>query len=51
MLNENIEELKRDRGGYELIFPLKENIEKYKKFIKKDTILNKLLWKYIKENN
>ena len=51
MLNENIEELKRDRGEYELIFPLKENIEKYKKFIKKDTILNKLLWKYIKENN
>ena len=47
---ENIDELKRNRGGYELIFPLKDNIEKYNKFIKSCTLLNKLLWKYIEKN-
>ena len=47
---ENIDELKRNRGGYELIFPLKDNIEKYNKFIKSCTLLNKLLWKYVEKN-
>ena len=31
-LNENLCELDRPRGGFKLIFPLKQNIEKYKKF-------------------
>ena len=31
-LEENIFELDRPRGGYKLIFPLKQNVEKYKKF-------------------
>lgn len=31
-LEENLCELDRPRGGYKLIFPLKKNIEKYKKF-------------------
>ena len=36
LLKENLEEslceLDRPRGGYELIFPLKNNVDKYKKF-------------------
>ena len=31
-IEENLCELDRPRGGYKLIFPLKKNIEKYKKF-------------------
>ena len=36
LIKENVEEslceLDRPRGGYKLIFPLKDNVEKYKKF-------------------
>ena len=36
LIKENVEEslceLDRPRGGYKLIFPLKNNVEKYKKF-------------------
>ena len=31
-IEENLWELNRSRGGYKLIFPLKNNIEKYKKY-------------------
>ncbi len=31
-IEENLCELNRSRGGYKLIFPLKNNIEKYKKY-------------------
>ena len=38
-------ELKRPRGDYELIFPLKENINNYKKFFKnKNNKENELFW-------
>ena len=38
-------ELTRPRGDFELIFPLKNNIEKYKKFFfRKVTKENKMLW-------
>ena len=43
-LQENFDELKRERGGWELIFPLKENIDKYKKFIDKPSELDLALW-------
>ena len=42
-------EFGRPRGKFELIFPLKENIEKYKKFFKIHLPENELLWKYILE--
>ena len=42
-------ELTRPRGDYELIFPLKDNIDKYKKyFLKKEGIENTKIWKIIK---
>ena len=41
-------ELTRPRGDFELIFPLKENIEKYKKlFFKKVGEENRIFWKEI----
>jgi len=50
MLEDNLCELDRPRGGYKLIFPLKNNIEKYKKFylnnIPKEDLL---LWNNLKE--
>ena len=42
-------EFGRPRGKFELIFPLKENIEKYKKFFKIQLPENELLWKHILE--
>ncbi len=48
-LQENLDELKRERGGWELIFPLRENIDKYKKFIKDPSELNLALWKEIQK--
>lgn len=47
-IKENIDELKRERGGFELIFPLKENIDKYRRFISKPSELNVKIWDYIK---
>ena len=40
-------ELGRPRGKFKLIFPLKENIEKYKKFFEIQLPENELLWKHI----
>ena len=48
-VDEAICELGRPRGKFELIFPLKENIDKYKKLFKLNLIENKLLWEHIKE--
>ena len=42
-------ELGRPRGKFELIFPLKENIDKYKKLFQVQLPENELLWKYIQE--
>lgn len=44
MLFESDEEYFR-RGNYELLFPLKENINKYKKYFEADRFNNSLLWK------
>ena len=42
-------ELTRPRGDYELIFPLKDNIDKYEKFFfKNEGKENKIFWKKIK---
>ena len=44
-------ELSRPRGDFELIFPLKDNIDIYKKFFKKiNNMENKLFWKIIKKS-
>lgn len=49
-LEDNICELDRPRGGYELIFPLKKNIEKYKKFYGKKIPEEDLeFWKHLIE--
>ena len=45
ILFESEEEFYR-RGHFELIFPLKENIEEYKKFFEFERYNNILLWKY-----
>jgi hypothetical protein len=47
-VNNALCELNRPRGDYELIFPLKENIKKYKKFFIKNNRENVLFWKKIK---
>ena len=45
ILADSLCELDRPRGGYKLIFPLKKNIEKYKKFYLSDIpIEDKQLW-------
>ncbi len=41
-------EFERPKGGYELIFPRKENIDYYSKFIKVDEV-NKKLWEILKK--
>jgi len=45
MLFDSEEELYR-RGGFELLFPLTENIANYKKFFEIERYNNVLLWKY-----
>ena len=50
-VDEALCELGRPRGKFELIFPLKENIDKYSKFFKLNLIENKLFWEHIKKNN
>ena len=42
-------EFERPKGGYELIFPRKENIDYYSKFIKVDEV-NKKLWEILKKS-
>ena len=50
MINDNLCEFDRPRGGYKLIFPLKENIGKFSKYYLDDIPKEDLeLWKYIKE--
>jgi hypothetical protein len=40
-------ELKRPRGGFELIFPINENLKNYSKYFKGNTLENKKYWKKI----
>ena len=43
-------EFERPRGKFQLIFPLKENINKYKKMFRIKLPENELLWKKLQEN-
>ena len=44
-------EFSRPRGMYELIYPLKDNINRYKKFYEKITAESDLLWNKLLESN
>jgi tubulin polyglutamylase TTLL4 len=44
-------EFGRPRGRFELIFPLKDNIDKYSKLFKLNLIENKLFWEHVKNNS
>ena len=44
-------ELTRPKGSYDLIFPLKKNIDNYKKFIRRKLPENELFWAKIKNDN
>ena len=46
-ITNSICELGRPRGRFDLIFPLKENINYYRKFFSKEYKENLLFWKYI----
>jgi hypothetical protein len=51
MVDNAVCELTRPRGDYELIFPLKKNIDEYKKYFYKGVRLeNKLFWEEIKKD-
>ena len=54
IIEENVDnalcELERPRGVYELAFPLKDNIHKYKKFFLNKVEENELFWKKILES-
>ena len=50
IVNDSICELGRPRGRFELIFPLKENINYYKQFFHRKYKENILFWKYIFNN-
>ena len=43
-INESLHEFYRPSGGFERIFPLKENIKEYSKFLEKPEEENKALW-------
>ena len=50
IIEESLCELDRPRGGYKLIFPLKNNVEKYKKFFENNiTKEDNELWKLLIE--
>ena len=44
-------EFTRPRGVYELVYPLKDNVNKYKKFYEKITPESELLWEKLLESN
>lgn len=47
LINNALCELTRPRGDLELIFPLKDNIKKYKKYFSKITDVNERFWKIL----
>jgi hypothetical protein len=51
ILDDSLCEFSRPRGLFELIYPLKDNINKYKKFYDNITEENKLLWNKLLESN
>ena len=50
-LNNAFCELERPRGDYELIFPIKNNINKYKKYFKNNFKENIIFWEKIIEDD
>lgn len=48
LINNAFCEFSRPKGDYKLIFPLKENINKYKKFFKNKNEINELFWQKLK---
>ena len=50
VIDSSICELGRPRGRFELIFPLKDNINYYKQFFKREYRENNLLWDYVLNN-
>ena len=48
IINNAICELTRPRGDFELIFPLKDNIEKYKKYFDDDSHNDFIFWERLK---
>ena len=49
VVNSSICEFGRPRGRFELIFPLKENYNYYKKFYKDNKYADEMLWKKLNE--
>ena len=47
-INNALCELERPRGNYELIFPIKKTIHKYKKYFLNNSVENKIFWNKIK---
>ena len=47
---ESLCEFQRPSGGFQRLFPLKNNIDYYKKFIENPEEENLALWKAMKEN-
>lgn len=48
LINNAFCEFSRPKGDYELIFPVNENTDKYKKFFKDKNEINELFWKKLK---
>ena len=48
-VNRALCEFGRPRGRFELIFPLKDNVDYYKKFYKDYKTADEMLWKKLKE--
>ena len=49
-IEDSICEWTRPKGDFSRIFPLKDNVDYYSKFMQNPDEINKLWWKYIKEN-
>ena len=48
-VNRALCEFGRPKGRFELIFPLKNNLDYYKKFFKGDKTVDEMLWKRLEE--
>ena len=48
LINNAFTEFSRPKSNYELIFPVNENTDRYKKFFKDKNEINELFWKKLK---
>ena len=48
LINNAFCEFSRPKGDYELIFPVNDNTDRYKKFFKDKNGINELFWKKLK---